>query len=105
MDQAVAQVLAVAFRHRILEPNVEAAFERFHALTGASLDYAHFRDAIDACLRAGLIREPVRLPDGALHCHWRLELTPDGVAAARAVHPVSALCGSRSTDDRAEPVC
>jgi hypothetical protein len=36
-----------------------------------------------ACLRAGLIREPVRLPEGALQCHWHLELTPQGVEAAR----------------------
>ena len=40
---------------------------------------------VAACLRDGLIREPVRLPAGALQCHWRLELTPDGVAAARAL--------------------
>ena len=33
----------------------------------------------------GLIREPVRIPEGALHCHWRLELTPAGVVAARAL--------------------
>jgi hypothetical protein len=39
---------------------------------------------VAACLRDGLIREPVRLPEGALQCHWHLELTPKGVAAARA---------------------
>ncbi len=45
--------------------------------------YDVFRDAIDACLRDGLIREPIRLPEGALQCHWRLELTPNGVAEVR----------------------
>ena len=26
-----------------------------------------------------------RLPEGSLQCHWRLELTPAGVARARAL--------------------
>ena len=36
-------------------------------------------------LRDGLIREPIRLEPQALQCHWRLELTPDGVALARTL--------------------
>jgi hypothetical protein len=44
-----------------------------------------FRDAVAACQRDGLIREPVRLPEGTLQCHWHLELTPKGVAAARGL--------------------
>jgi hypothetical protein len=87
MDEAVAQLLAIGFRHRIVEPNLEAGYEQFRALGGACLDHDQFRAAIDACLRGGLIREPVRLPQGALQCHWRLELTPAGVALARGLDP------------------
>ncbi|HEX5326646.1 MAG TPA: hypothetical protein VFW75_08265, partial [Acetobacteraceae bacterium] len=74
------------------EPNVEAGFERFQAITGGALLYDAFRDAVDACLREGLIREPIRLPEGALQCHWHLELTAAGAAAARRL-----LAGPHST--------
>ena len=77
-------LMATAFRHVIREPNIEAGFERYRAITGDG-DYDAFRDAVAACLREGLIREPIRLPEGALQCHWQLELTPEGVAAARSV--------------------
>jgi hypothetical protein len=82
---ATCIVLAAAFRHVINEATVEAGYQRVAALTGGTLDYDAFRDAVDACLREGLIREPVRLPEGALQCHWHLELTPKGVAAAQGV--------------------
>ena len=52
-------------------------------LTGKPVRYEAFCNAVAACLRDGLIREPIRLPEGALQCHWHLELTPAGVAAAR----------------------
>jgi hypothetical protein len=76
-------LLRTAFGHVIHEPNIEAGFERFAALTGGAVNYDAFCDAIAACLRDGLIREPIRLPEGALQCHWHLELTPKGVVAAR----------------------
>jgi hypothetical protein len=82
---AVALLLATAFRHLINEPNVEAGYERFAVLTGGAVDEGAFRDAVGACLRDRLIYEPIRLPEGALQCHWHLELTPKGVAAARAL--------------------
>lgn len=76
-------LLTTTLRHRIIEPNIEAGFERFCALTQEPIDYATFCDAVAECLRDGLIHEPIRLPEGALQCHWHLELTPKGVAAAR----------------------
>lgn len=79
----IAVLVATAFRHVINEPNIEAGFERFAALTDGTINYNAFCDAVAACLRNGLIREPVRLPEGALQCHWHLELTPKGVEAAR----------------------
>lgn len=83
-------LLAVAFRNVINEPNIEAGFARFAELTGAAFTYDAFCDSVAAGLRDGLIREPIRLPEGALQCHWHLELTPKGVAAARAVRQTAA---------------
>jgi hypothetical protein len=77
-------LLRVGFRNPITEPNIEAAYARFRTLDADPIDYAAFCDAIASCLRDGLIREPVRLPAGALQCHWHLELTAKGVQAARA---------------------
>jgi hypothetical protein len=78
-------LLLIAFRHSITEPNVEAGFERISVIAGGKLDSNLFHDALTACLRDGLIREPVRLPESALQCHWQLELTPKGVDAVRAM--------------------
>ena len=78
-------LLRTALHHTINEANIEAGFERFRSIAGDVLHYGMFYDAVADCLRAGLIREPIRLPEGALQCHWHLELTPKGVAAARAL--------------------
>ena len=83
MSDPVAVLLAGAFRHVVNEANIEAGYERFVALTGGALDFDAFRAAVAEAQRRGLIREPIRLPEGALQCHWHLELTPAGVAAAR----------------------
>jgi len=80
---AKSLLLRAAFRHSINEPTIEAGYERFRAIAGATIDYQTFADAVAACLREGLVREPIRLPEGALQCHWHLELTPKGVEAAR----------------------
>jgi hypothetical protein len=81
---AIRLLLTVAFRHAIIEATVEAGYLRFVALAGtAAVDYETFCDAIAHCLSQGLIREPIRLSEGALQCQWHLELTPAGVTAAR----------------------
>jgi hypothetical protein len=82
---AESLLLTTALRHRISEPNIEMGFERFIALTGQNIDYAPFCEAVAACQREGLIFEPIRLPEGALQCHWHLELTPLGVELARSI--------------------
>jgi hypothetical protein len=76
-------LLATAFRHVVDEANAEAALDALHHLTGTPLAADAFHAAVAACVRAGWIEEPVRIEDGALHCHWRLRLTPAGVAEAR----------------------
>ena len=82
---AVTHLLTVSYRHVINEPNIEAGYRRFASLTGGSVTLEDFYAAVAFCLREGLIREPVRLPEGALQCHWHLELTPEGVTAAKAL--------------------
>ena len=67
-------LLITAFRHRINEPNIDAGFAQFTALIAAQVTYDAFCDAVATTLRDGLIREPIRLPEGALQCHWHLEL-------------------------------
>jgi hypothetical protein len=80
-----ALLLTTALRFRINEPNIEMGFERFASLIGQPVTYDAFCDAVAACLRDELIREPIRLPEGSLQCHWHLELTPIGVARARSL--------------------
>jgi hypothetical protein len=87
--QAKSLLLACALRHRINEPNIEAGFAAFQALGGTDVAYQVFADAVAECLREGLIYEPIRLPEGALQCHWHFQLTPKGVAAAREAEAAS----------------
>ncbi len=88
---ATTLLLTTAFRHRISEPTIEAGFERFSALTECAVAYNAFRDAVAACLRDGLIHDPVRLPEGALQCHWHLELTPAGVKETRKINEINTV--------------
>ena len=81
--EAVRFLLRAALPEAITEPDVDAGYERLRAATAGALGRDEFHAALAHCLREGLIREPVRLPQGALQCHWTLELTPKGVAAAR----------------------
>ena len=81
---AIGLLLTTAFRHTINEPNLEAGYERFAAIMGAEIGFGAFCDAVALAVREGLVREPIRLPEGALQCHWHLELTSAGVTAARA---------------------
>jgi hypothetical protein len=78
-----AVLLVTAFRHVIQEPDLDSAFQRFYEITGGEVDAAGFRQAVATCLKERLIYDPVRIPEGALQCHWRLELTPAGVSAVR----------------------
>jgi hypothetical protein len=78
-------LLGAALRARIDEPNIESGFQRFKAIAEQPIDYEAFCEAVAECLREHLVHEPVRLPEGALQCHWHLELTPKGVEAARGI--------------------
>src|SRR5215213_11779641 len=62
-------LLRTAFHHAINEPTPEAGFERFSALTGSVLEYNLFQDTVADCVAGRLVKDPVRLTEGALHCH------------------------------------
>jgi hypothetical protein len=84
MDNRAA-LLLTCLRNRIREPNAEAGYERFATVAVAPLSLDAFHHEVAGCVAHGLLREPVRLPEGSLQCHWHLELTPAGVAAAQKV--------------------
>ena len=75
---ARAALLAAAAR-RVSADNAEAG------MAAIGLDPAIGHPALAALLAEGMIREPLRLEAGSLHCTWRLELTPSGRDAARTL--------------------
>jgi hypothetical protein len=93
---ARSQLLTTAYHHSINEPSAEIAYQHFRSLVAQPTDYASFCDAVADLLRERLILEPVRLPEGALQCHWHLQLTPKGVEAARSL-------GTKALVGRAKP--
>jgi hypothetical protein len=58
--------------------DAEAGLEALAAALGAALSPALLADVVREGVRRGWLREPVRLPPGALQCHWVLEATPAG---------------------------
>jgi hypothetical protein len=91
-------LLLIAFRHRIKESDFAAGFSRFKDIVGRIIDEGDFQAALNRAVTAGRIYDPVRLPAGALQCHWCLEVTPDGAAAVRALMDERALSVSELID-------
>ncbi len=81
-DDDMSRLLLAAFHHQVLEPDSDAGLDRLAALIGGT-SKDDMRLAVANVVAAGYIHDPVRLPAGALQCHWHLELTPRGVEAAR----------------------
>lgn len=50
---------------------------------GRAMPRASIATAVQQAVADGLAYEPVRLPLGALQCHWHFELTPRGQEAAQ----------------------
>lgn len=76
-------LLLVAFSRQITTPDSDSGIECLAASAERKAPVEAWRAAVAEATRAGYIRDPVRLPAGALQCHWHLELTPHGVEAAR----------------------
>jgi hypothetical protein len=82
-DDDTSRLLITLFHHGIREPDADAGLDRLVALLGRGTTKDEAWLAVANALAAGHIHDPVRLPPGALQCHWHLELTPHGVEAAR----------------------
>ena len=76
-------LLRVGLSQFVSAPNAELAQAELERLTGQPI--TDFAEAIATLLRENLIRDPIRLEDQALQCHWRLELTQAGVIRARTL--------------------
>ncbi len=83
-------LLRTAVRHRIDEPDADAGIARLSEILGLDISPAALHDAVGCGVASGHFRDPVRLPAGALQCHWVLELTAQGVAAALSDQPADA---------------
>ena len=85
LPQPVAALLRVALQRRVVADNAEAACAQVAPLAEALRAPVAFQQAVADALARGLIHDPICLPPGSLHCHWRLDLTPAGLAAALAL--------------------
>jgi hypothetical protein len=78
-------LLLIAFRRQPREADAAAGHARVEAIAGRPIDAADFAAAVRRLAHEDLIHDPVFLPPGALQCRWRLEPTPEGVAAVQAL--------------------
>ena len=83
VSPVVARLLRAIFHQPIIEPDSESGIIRLAALAGQDIAPADWHAAVADAVRSGLVHDPVRLPPGALQCHWHLELTALGVQAVR----------------------
>ena len=63
--------------------SVEIGLDVLTDRLGTDLSRATLADAVAQGVRRGLLHDPVRLPPGALQCHWHLEPTARGRAVLR----------------------
>lgn len=75
-------MLRLLLRQPIIASDADAGIDILLARAGNCTTPDDWRAAAASALAAGYIHEPVILSHGALHCHWRLELTPHGIDAA-----------------------
>ena len=76
-------LLRVVLAGSIIADTVEDGLDVLCQRLGRDLTRTMIAAAVQDVVAAGLAYDPVRLPAGALQCHWHLELTPSGQAAAR----------------------
>jgi hypothetical protein len=79
----LAPLLLLIFHRRITAPDSDTGLAELATSTDRAADVNDWRTAVADALQAGCIHDPVRLPAGALQCHWHLELTPKGVEMVR----------------------
>jgi hypothetical protein len=77
-------MLSVIFRQSIVAPDADTGIAHLAAVAGRDAPADAWREVVAEAMAMGYIHDPVRLPPGALQCHWHLELTPKGLEAAQA---------------------
>jgi hypothetical protein len=78
----VDRVLLAVLTDPIEADTMEIGFDVLSGRLGADSPRAALAAAIEDGVRRGLLHDPVRLAQGALHCHWHLEPTRRGKALA-----------------------
>jgi hypothetical protein len=76
-------LLRIIFHRSITAPDSDTGLADLAAGADRAAGVDDWRTAVAEALAAGYVHDPVRLPAGALQCHWHLELTPKGVETTR----------------------
>lgn len=76
-------VLRIVLDRPIIADTLEDGLDILIRRLGGNMSRAAIATAVQQAVADGLAYEPVRLPPGALQCHWHLELTPRGREAAQ----------------------
>lgn len=76
----VSELLHVAHREHVAAADAEAGIDELGHRARVKAPHDAWRAAIAQALERGLIEDPVRLPPGALQCHWKLQLSTRGLA-------------------------
>lgn len=75
-------LLRIVLARPIIADTMEEGLDILAQRLGGNLPRATIAAAVQEAVADKLAYEPVRLPPGALQCHWHLELTPRGQEAA-----------------------
>jgi len=75
-------LLRTVFERPIVAETMEEGLDILIQRLGGNLSRATAAAAVQQAVADGLAYEPIRLPPGALQCHWHLELTSRGQEAA-----------------------
>jgi hypothetical protein len=77
------ELLLLAFRHRIEEPDFDGGLRRISEVLGQPIEASVLAASVGRALADGYIHDPIQLRKGALQCCWHLGLTPRGVSHVR----------------------
>jgi hypothetical protein len=77
LDDLLLEILDQAVIADTMEDGLDMLAHRL----GTDASRAILAGVVQNAVAAGLLHDPVRLPPGALHCHWHLELTSRGQQA------------------------
>ena len=74
-------LLRSVFDRPVVADTMEEGLDLLTRRLGGNISRSALAAAVQQAVADGLACEPVRLPPGALQCHWHLELTPRGQEA------------------------